>query len=157
MRKFLLMAVGTLLSLPAMAQDTFFYEYEGQTLEYTVASKAAVWYPGSVTINQQAAGSINGELVIPELVTNTVDGNTLEYQVSAINEKAFFGQTGLTSITIPSSVYAIEDNILDGCDNLSDVIIADGDNYLTLYSNCFENTTFKNLYLGRPYEVCGGV
>lgn len=156
MRKFLLMVVGTLLSLPAMAQDTFFYEYEGQTLEYTVDSKADWWSPGSVTINKQAESSINGELVIPELVTNTVDGNTLEYQVSVINEKAFFGQTGLTSITIPSSVYAIEDNILDGCDNLRDVIIADGDDYLTLYYNCFENTTFKNLYLGRPYGVCGG-
>ena len=155
MRKFLLMAVGTLLALPAMAQDsTFFYEHEGQTLEYTVQYVADSWNPGEVIINQQEAGSINGKLVIPELVTNIVDGETMKYNVMGINDKAFFGQKGLTSITIPPSVYSIGANILDGCDNLSDVIIADSYNsniLMTVNSSSFVNATFKNLYLGKQY------
>lgn len=155
MRKFLLMAVGTLLALPAMAQDsTFFYEHEGQTLEYTVQYVADSWNPGEVIINQQEAASINGKLVIPELVTNIVDGETMKYNVMGINDKAFFGQKGLTSITIPPSVYSIGANILDGCDNLSDVIIADSYNsniLMTVNSSSFVNATFKNLYLGKQY------
>lgn len=153
MRKFLLMAVGILFALPAMAQnDTFFYEYEGQTLEYTVNS-------GEVIINRQEAGSINGKLVIPELVTNTVDGETMEYFVMGIGDKAFFDQKGLTSITIPPSVYSIGDNILDGCDNLSDVIIADGyysNSLINVNSSSFVNATFKNLYWG-PQYMCSGM
>ena len=149
------MAVGTLLALPAMAQDsTFFYEHEGQTLEYTVQYVADSWNPGEVIINQQEAASINGKLVIPELVTNIVDGETMKYNVMGINDKAFFGQKGLTSITIPPSVYSIGANILDGCDNLSDVIIADSYNsniLMTVNSSSFVNATFKNLYLGKQY------
>lgn len=158
MRKFLLMAVGILFALPAMAQDdTFFYEYEGQTLEYTVQCVADSWNPGEVAINQQEASSINGKLVIPELVTNIVDGETMKYNVRFIGDKAFFGQKGLTSITIPPSVCTIMANILDECDNLSDVIIADGDGMdddggiFTVDYSIFVNATFKNLYWGRQY------
>ena len=40
MKKFLLFMLGVLLALPGIARD-FSYEYEGQTLTYTVISEDA--------------------------------------------------------------------------------------------------------------------
>lgn len=40
MKKLLLIMLGVLIALPAMARD-FTYEYEGQTLTYTVINEEA--------------------------------------------------------------------------------------------------------------------
>ena len=40
MKKFLLFMLGVLVALPGIARD-FTYEYEGQTLTYTVISESA--------------------------------------------------------------------------------------------------------------------
>ena len=65
MKKFLLLLLGAILSLPVMARD-FTYKYEGQTLTYTVIDEDAktcmtkagggVYSPGN---------NVSGDLVIP--------------------------------------------------------------------------------------------
>ena len=65
----------------------------------------------TLKVNMEDAASLNGELVIP---TNYSDGVN-SYQVTALGDKAFADCTGLTSVTIPSSVKAIGDKAFAGC------------------------------------------
>lgn len=69
----------------------------------------------TLKVNMEDAASLNGELVIP---TNYSDGVN-SYQVTALGDKAFADCTGLTSVTIPSSVKAIGDKAFAGCTGLT--------------------------------------
>ncbi len=64
-------------------------------------------------------GELKGDLIIPE----TLGG----YPVTEIGDEAFFGRTGLTSISIPNSVTSIGERAFWDCENLS-IIIVDADN-----------------------------
>lgn len=55
-----------------------------------------------------------GSVVIPESITY----NGVEYPVTSIMYNAFENCSGLTSITIPSSVTNIDYNVFSGCNNL---------------------------------------
>ena len=56
-------------------------------------------------------GGYSGSVTIPASVT--YNGTT--YSVTSIGEKAFYGCTGLTSITIPNSVTSIGESAFYGC------------------------------------------
>ena len=80
----------------------------------------------SVTVTYEGTGAngygysnLNGDLVIPPSVT--YDGTT--YSVTTIGYLAFYGCSGLTSVTIPNSVTTIGDVAFDGCTGLTSVTI----------------------------------
>lgn len=75
----------------------------------------------TVTYEQRTGGysNLNGALIIPETVTYS--GTT--YSVNTIGFAAFYGCSGLTSVTIPNSVVTIDDRAFYGCSSLSSVII----------------------------------
>ena len=56
---------------------------------------------------------------------NRVKTIVIENGVSSIGEYAFYGCTGLTSVTIPNSVKIIGGNAFDGCTGLTSVTIPD--------------------------------
>ena len=60
----------------------------------------------------------SGDVVIPE----TVSYNAVQYSVTSIGYKAFYGCNGLTSITIPNSVTSIGDYAFYYCYSLAVVI-----------------------------------
>ena len=60
-----------------------------------------------------------GSVVIPESVT--YNGTT--YSVTSIRDLAFYGCTGLTSITIPNSVTSIGEDAFSGCTGLTSITI----------------------------------
>mgnify|MGYP002523414982 CR=1 FL=1 len=72
----------------------------------------------SVAENNYGYG-YTGEVVIPETVT--YDGT--DYMVTSIGPSAFFGDSKLSSITIPNSIITIEDNAFCGCSGLTTVTI----------------------------------
>ncbi len=70
-------------------------------------------------ITQKYSAGYSGSLVIPSEVTY----NGVTYPVTGINYYAFGGCSGLTSITIPSSVTFIWDSAFDGCSELTSITI----------------------------------
>ena len=82
----------------------------------------------------------SGEVVIPSSIT--VEGQ--EYPVASIGEWAFYGCSGLTSVTIPNSVTSIGDCAFRDCSGLTSVDIP---NSVTSIGDC----AFKNCNLA-PYN-----
>ena len=119
MKKILLTLLGVLLALPGIARD-FTYEYEGQTLTYTVIDEDAKTCQTKAGNYYGAAGnSVSGVLVIPSLAK---DGD-VEYAVTSISHRAFIDCSYLTSVTIPNSVNSIGNQAFNGCSRLTSVII----------------------------------
>lgn len=71
------------------------------------------------TVSVDIDSSVSGSYEVPE----TVMHNGVEYQVVAITEGAFENQTGLTEITLPSSVVSIGENAFAGCVNLKAIYV----------------------------------
>ena len=115
MKKFLLFMLGVLLALPGIARD-FTYEYEGQTLTYTVISESAktcMTKSGTEGPNGryvEGGNYITGELIIPSVAKN----GGVEYTVTEIGFGSFY-HNPLTSLTIPESVTTIGSRSFEGC------------------------------------------
>ena len=129
--------------------DFLFYSYNGETyLICYIGTDTELTLPESVNgnnykIRQNAFGmqrSSNDRLKIVVLSNG----------VTEIGQQAFYGCTGLTSITIPDSVTQIGAQAFQHCTNLADVTISDGvtkigkytfDGCEDLVSVTFENTS----------------
>ena len=74
------------------------------------------------------------KIVIPENV-KAKDGN--DYKVTAIGDKCFYECSGLTSITIPSSVTSLGKYCFSGCNGLTSITIPSS--VTSLGQSCFES------------------
>ena len=81
-------------------------------------NEVAVTYRGS-SHNSYYYNEYSGSVTIPETVT--YNGTT--YSVTSIGSSAFYGCSGLTSITIPNSVTSIGQYAFEGCKTLTSVTI----------------------------------
>ena len=118
MKKFLLFMLGVLIALPGIARD-FTYEYEGQTLTYTVLDEEAKTCKTKAGGYSSPGNNVSGELVIPSVAK---DGDS-EYTVTEIGKNAFQNCSSLTSVTIPNSVTSIGLSAFFNCSGLTSVII----------------------------------
>ena len=73
----------------------------------------------------------SGNTIIPNKIT--IDGK--DYSVTSIGNNAFYGCTGLTSVTIPNSVTSIGNNAFYGCSGLTSVTI--GNSVTSIGSSAF--------------------
>ena len=89
-----------------------------------------------------------GDIVIPSQVT--ISGKT--YNVTSIANDAFKGCTGLTSITIPSSITSIGSSAFDSCNNLNKVNISD---ILSWCKITFANSLANPLYYAKKLYLNG--
>ena len=74
---------------------------------------------GTPTVAISDDKDASGSVTIPEAVTH----NGVEYKVTEIGTGAFQNNTGLTEVTIPSSIVSIGANAFAGCTNLQSITI----------------------------------
>ena len=91
----------------------------------------------------------SGDLVVP--ISVAYDGKT--YQVTGIGDYAFEGCTGLTRITIPSSVTCIDDAAFSGSYSLGSVIIPNSVTTVGWYA--FYNCGLDSLTIGKGVTTIG--
>ena len=113
MKKILLFMLGVLLALPGIARD-FTYEYEGQTLTYTVIdeeAKTCMTKKGSYDGYTVTPGNfVSGVLEIPSIAK---DGD-VEYTVIEIGHRSFYN-SNLKSVIIPPSVNSVGKDAFEWC------------------------------------------
>ena len=71
------------------------------------------------TVIQKSSGKYSGKVVIPE----SVEHEGTAYSVTSIGSHAFYGCSGLTSVTIPNSVTSIGESAFEDCSGLTSVTI----------------------------------
>jgi probable cell surface protein (leucine-rich repeat protein) len=124
---------------------TFTYEYEGQTLTYTVLDEEAktcqvASVSGMLTLREN--------LVIPQIAKD-VD---TEYTVTSIGEYVFSGCSSLISVTILESVISIENSCFAGC-GLTEIILPES--LKTIGDECFKECPLTAVKFGPNIERIG--
>lgn len=73
--------------------------------------------------------------------------------ISSINDYAFYGCNGLTSVTIPNTVVVIGKGAFSGCSSLSNLLIEDGLGTLSFvhydYTGFFRDCPLETVHIGR--------
>ena len=90
----------------------------------------------TATILPQFNGYYSGDIIIPEKVKGN-DG--VEYVVTSLGASCFKDCSGLTSITIPSSVTSLGEACFKGCSGLTSITIPSS--VTSLGEGCFSNCT----------------
>lgn len=139
MKKFLLMMIGVLMSLPTFARD-FTYEYEGQTLTFTVldeGAKTCETRAGSVDYDSNTMSVGNRtevkNLVVPALAKDSE--KNVEYTVVKIGDCGF-GFNSFESVTIPKTVKEIGDYAFYACPTITSITIPVGISEIGSYAFC---------------------
>ena len=140
MKKLILIALGMLIATSGISRD-FTYEYEGQTVTYTILDEDAKTCTTKAYGYSDESQNINGELIIPE---KAKDGDT-EYTVMAIGDRSF-RKSDLTSVTIPNSVTAIGKYAFYYTKSLKSVIIPSS--VLTIDESAFELSNLESVTIG---------
>ena len=110
----------------AMAQEPKFEVIDGFRYLLESDTKTAALLP-------KREGKYSGDIIIPEKVKGN-DG--VEYVVTSLGDRCFFGCSGLTSITIPSSVTSLGASCFSDCSGLTSITIPSSVTSLGRY--CFE-------------------
>ena len=106
----LFLSLAVLLSLPMLAE-----EIDGINYDLNAETKLAA-------VIKKSSGEYSGVVVIPESV---VSGDKA-YSVTSIGDAAFYGCSGLTSVTIPNSVTSMGICAFYNCSGLTSVTIGNG-------------------------------
>ena len=109
----------------AMAEEAKFEVIDGFRYLLDSDTKTATLVP-------KTDGNYSGNIIIPEKVKGN-DG--VEYVVTTLGASSFKGCSGLTSITIPSSVTSLGDYCFSGCSGLTSITIPSS--VTSLGSSCF--------------------
>ena len=109
----MLVVMMLMMANSAMAEDVKFEVIDGFRYLLDTGAKTAALMP-------KTDGKYSGDIVVPEKVKGN-DG--VEYVVTSLGDKCFQDCSGLTSITIPSSVTSLGGNCFDGCSGLTSIII----------------------------------
>ena len=102
-------SVGTMFAEPVQIGDLYYnLDATNQTAEVTSQNSSYPYWSTTITT---------------AIIPTTVTYNEITYSVTSIGEWAFYGCTGLTSVTIPGSVTSIGEGAFAYCSGLTSVTI----------------------------------
>ncbi|MDE5881791.1 MAG: leucine-rich repeat domain-containing protein [Muribaculaceae bacterium] len=127
-KKLLFFLLTALFALPSAARN-FKYEYEGQTIIYSVIDE------DTKTVKTAINHDITGDLILP---SNPKDGETV-YTLAEIADESFTNCEKLNSVIIPNSVHTIGNGAFSFCYNLTSISIPNS-------VHTIGNGAFSNLY-----------
>ena len=122
----MLVVMMLMMASSAMAEDVKFEVIDGFRYLLDTGAKTATLMP-------KTDGKYSGDIVVPEKVKSS-DG--MSFVVTSLSEQCFSDCSGLTSITIPSSVTSLSDACFRGCSGLTSITIPSSVTSLGDY--CFE-------------------
>ncbi len=156
----LLTVLLSMIGIKANAHDIEVANKDGVTIYYkwiNYQTELTVTFQGSSTSDY--SDEYSGDIVIPESVE--YEGKT--YSVTSIGENAFYGCSGLSSVSIPNSVSSIGFQAFYGCSGMTSVTIPNSviyiynwafygcsgltsvtfpNNVITIGDDAFENTAW---------------
>ena len=139
-----------ILAFVTSALTSWAHDFAVDGIYYNITSSAdltvSVTYRGSYSSSY--SNEYSGVVVIPDSVT--YKGKT--YSVTSIRDEAFYGCSGLTSITIPKSVTSIGNYAFEYCNFLREVVLEDGGYTLSLGHNCYSSSKGEGLFYDCPLE-----
>ena len=165
MKKALLTVVSITLSISGFA-----YDFEKDGLYYNITSLQDLTvevtsgdnsYEGNVTVPPTVnySGRTFDVVRVGEnaFLSSGITGVDLPHSIKTVGEYAFRYCGQLSNITIPSSITSFEHGAFGGCYGLNNVVIEDGEDYLSMPFNEWqvENTSYFNqcnvnsVYYGR--------
>ena len=101
----------------------------------------------TATLLPKMKGNYSGDIIIPEKVKGN-DG--IEYVVTSLGDYCFSDCSGLTSITIPSSVTSLGGSCFSGCSGLTSITIPSSVTFLGDY--CFDGCSgLETVYFEGKY------
>jgi formylglycine-generating enzyme required for sulfatase activity len=110
-----LLAIAAAFSfvLSAMA-----YDFTVDGVYYNITGDNTV----EVTSKTTSSGGYTGEVTVPATVTN----GGVNYQVTAVGDKAFYVCSNVTAVHLPATITSIGENAFYRCTKMADVNIPDG-------------------------------
>ncbi len=106
------------------------YDFEVDGIYYNITDPIFTTNPNAkeveVTYKERNKPCYSGDMVIP----STVSYNGEQYSVRGIEYLAFKDCSGLTTITLPNSIYYIESEAFSGCSGLSSINLPDPLTYI---------------------------
>ena len=123
--------------------DGFRYLLDSDTKTATLVPKTDGKYSGDIIIPEEVKGNDGVEYVVASLGASCFEGCsgltsiTIPSSVTSLGDYCFPGCSGLTSITIPSSVTSLGDGCFQDCSGLTSITIPSS--VTSLGGNCFWN------------------
>ena len=141
--------------------DGFRYLLDSDTKTATLVHKTDGNYSGNIIIPEKVKGNDGVEYVVTSLGASCfkdcsgLTSITIPSSVTSLSESCFYGCSGLTSITIPSFVTSLGESCFYGCSGLTSITIPSS--VTSLGGNCFgdclnlETVYFKGKYCRSNY------
>ncbi len=124
MKKILLLLLTMLLPMVASARS---YDAKIGGIYYNFSGSGA-----TVTFKDATYNSYSGAVDIP----SSVYYNGTTYSVTSIGTYAFYGSSGLTSVTIPESVTSVGDRAFSDCSSLTSIKVDTGNTKYDSRNDC---------------------